>query len=265
MKVEAWTAAGRDLWSGASRTWLWWSLARNDIRHRYSGSLLGSLWITANIALLAACLTFVFSGPLRANHADYAPYVTIGLVFWYFVQAALAEAPNVFVTAGDTIRQSPLPVTIHVLRMVARNAIVLGHNAIIIPIVLIAFARAPSAWALGGLLALPLLAANVAAAGFILGLLGARFRDVQQIVASGLQVLFFATPIVWFPGTLAPGREWIASANPIFAFIDVLRAPLLGGAPAPASWPTVLGTTLVSAIAAALAFARYRNQIVYWV
>lgn len=264
VSTQAWRAARRDFRSGAARSWLWASLAWNDIRHRYSGSVLGSLWITANIVLLTACLTFVFSGPFGAERADYAPYVAIGLVLWYFVQTTLAEAANVFVAAAETIRQSPLPLTIHVLRLVARNAIVLGHNALIVPLTLLAFGVAPSPWLLPGLLALPLLALNLVAAGFILGLLGARFRDVHQIVTSSLQLLFFATPIIWLPGALAPGRGWIAAANPIFAFIDVIRAPLLGGVPASTSWPVVLATSLLSGAIAALFFARCRDRLVYW-
>jgi ABC-type polysaccharide/polyol phosphate export permease len=260
-----WRAAARDASSGAARPWLWASLAWSDIRQRYSGSVLGSLWITANIALLTACLTLVFSGPLHATHADYAPYVAIGLVLWNFIQATLGEAPGVFVASAETIRHSPLPLSIHVLRLVARNAIVLGHNVVIVPVVLILFGVAPGLGLVAALLALPLLALNLVAAGFLLGLLGARFRDVPQIVASSLQLLFFATPIVWPAAALGPHRFWFAAANPIFAFIDLVRAPLLGAAPAPTSWPVALATTVVACILAAFAFARCRDRVVYWV
>ncbi|MFL6863314.1 MAG: ABC transporter permease [Allosphingosinicella sp.] len=265
MSRELWRAAARDASGGAAKTWLWAALAWSDIRQRYSGSVLGSLWITANIALLTACLTLVFSGPLRATHADYAPFVAIGLVLWNFIQATLGEAPGVFVASAETIRHSPLPLSIHVLRLVARNAIVLGHNAVIVPVVLILFGVEPGVGLLLVLLALPLLALSLVAAGFLLGLLGARFRDVPQIVGSSLQLLFFATPIVWPPVALGAGHGWIVAANPVFAFIDIVRAPLLGAAPASSSWPVALATTVIACALAAFAFARCRERVVYWV
>jgi ABC-type polysaccharide/polyol phosphate export permease len=265
MSGAGWTAAARDFSAGATRVWLWGALGWNDVRHRYSGSVLGSLWITANIALLTLCLTLVFAGPLGASHGIYAPYVAIGLVLWYFVQSTLSEASNVFVASAETIRHSPLPLTVQVLRLVWRNLLVFAHNVVIVPLVLLAFGIVPHPSALLALLALPLLAANLVCVTILLGLIGARFRDVQQIMLSALQLLFFVTPIVWFPAALSERVGWIATANPIFAFIDIVRSPLLGELPAAASWPVAIGVTLTGAAAAALAFARYRHRIAYWV
>jgi ABC-type polysaccharide/polyol phosphate export permease len=265
MSGKGWGAAAADFASGASRTWLWRALAWNDVKHRYSGSVLGSLWITANIFLLTLCLTFVFSGPLGASHGRYAPYVAIGLVLWYFVQSTLSEAPNTFVGQAETIRHSPLPLSIQVLRGVWRNFLIFAHNAIVIPVVLVAFGITPHPSALFGFAGLLLLGVNLVSATVILGLLGARFRDIQQVMTSALQLLFFVTPIVWFPATLSGRGAWIAAANPIFAFIDIVRAPLLGETPAATSWPMAIGVTVAGAALAAAGFARYRHRVAYWV
>lgn len=265
MSRTGWRGAARDFREGVSRTWLWTGIAWNDVRHRYSGSVLGSVWITANIALLTVCLTFVFAGPFGASHRLYAPYVAVGLVLWYFIQATLAEASNTFVGAAETIRHSPMPLMVQVLRVLWRNVLIFAHNVVVVLLVLIVFRIVPHPsvpLAAAGLL---LLAANLLSATVILGLLGARFRDVQQIVTSLLQLLFFATPIVWFPEALAGDRRWIAAANPIYAFIDIVRAPLLGGTPASTSWPVALGVTVVGSAAAAAAFARCRDRVAFWV
>jgi lipopolysaccharide transport system permease protein len=262
---EGWRAAAADFTEGAARTWLWTGIAWNDLRQRYSGSLLGSLWIIANIALLTMCLTFAFAAPLGASHRIYAPYVAIGLVLWYFIQSTLAEASNTFVAAAETIRHSPMPLTVQVLRIVWRNILIFAHNVIVVPLVLIAFGIVPHASALLAVAGLLLLAANLVSATVILGLLGARFRDVQPIMTSLLQLLFFATPIVWFPAALAGDRAWIAAANPIYAFIDIVRAPLLGGLPAATSWPVALGVTVAGIAVAAAAFARFRSRVAFWV
>lgn len=263
--MSDWAHAARDLGSGASRVWLWSALGWADIRHRYAGSWLGTFWITASIALMAGGLTFVFAAPLGASGRGYAAYVTIGLVLWYFLQATLNEATAVFVAAAETIRHAPMPLSVHILRLLWRNLIVLLHNAAIVPIVLLIAGIVPasSAWAV--LPALILFVAALMSGATLLGLLGARFRDVPQLASNALQLLFFLTPIFWMPQTIGTDRAWFVTANPAFAFIDIVRAPLLGLAPAPTSWPLALGVTATASAAAWLAFAAWRPRIAYWV
>lgn len=262
---ESWREAFGDLSSGLSRVWLWSALGWSDIRQRYAGSLLGPLWITANIALMTLCLTLVLAAPLGATARAYAAFVTIGLVLWYFIQTSMVEASNVFVVAAETIRQSPMPLSVHVLRLVWRNLLVLAHNAAIVPLVLILAGAAPagSAWTI--LPALLLLVVAVAAGALLVGLLGARFRDVPQIVVNAMQLLFFLTPIFWLPQTIGPERGWLLAINPVFAFVDIVRAPLLGAVPAATSWPVALSVAAAGTIAAAAAFATWRRRVAYWI
>jgi ABC-type polysaccharide/polyol phosphate export permease len=255
----------RDLGGGLSRRWLWGALGWTDVRQRYAGSLLGSFWITASIALMATCLTFIFASPLGTPPGYYAAYVTIGLVLWYFIQTSLIEAATVFVGAAETIRNSAMPLSVHVLRLVWRNIIVLGHNVVAVPAVLIAFQLAPSAavWSVApGLL---LLVINLLCAAALLGLLGARFRDVPPLVTNATQLLFFLTPVFWLPSTVGIHRGWFVAGNPVFAFIDVVRAPLIGDAVAATSWPIVLGVTVVNVALSGLVFAAVRDRVAYWI
>jgi len=57
-----WRDGADDLAGGFARSWLWLALARNDLRQRYFGSVLGSFWITANIAAMTTALVLVFAG-----------------------------------------------------------------------------------------------------------------------------------------------------------------------------------------------------------
>ena len=72
------------------------------------------------------------------------------------------------------------------------------------------------------------------------------------------------TPIFW-PVEMLGDWQAIATLNPLFAAIDVVRAPLLGAAPAENSWlvlslMTVLGCGVTFAM-----FARFRTRIAYWI
>jgi ABC-type polysaccharide/polyol phosphate export permease len=257
--------AARDLIAGLSRAWLWTGLAWSDIRQRYRGSLLGSFWITINIALLVAALTLIFAAPFGSDRHGYAAYVAVGLVIWYFIQGTLNDSCQVFVGSAETIRHSSMPLSVHVLRLLCRNTIVLGHNMLIIPAVLIAFSINPGPWAWTALPGLFLLLFTIFWASLLLGLLGARFRDITQVVSNGLQLLFFLTPIFWPLASLGPERARLLRLNPVFAFIDIIRSPLLGAAPSPSSWPIALGVAALAAFLAFYALSRLRRHVAYWV
>ena len=244
---------------------MWGSLGWLDVRQRYSGSVLGSFWLTANVVLMVACLTFIFAGPLGSRPGPYAAYVTIGLVLWSFVQTAASEAPSVFVTAAEPLRQCTLPASVHIFRLLWRNLIVFAHSAVLVPIVLLLFRIRPAADAWTAIPAFLLLVLALSFAALLLALLGARFRDVPQVVTNGLQLLFFATPVFWLPSALPPGRAWLLQLNPFFAFLDIVRTPILGGAPVASSWPIAAAVTAVLGLGAAAAYAAWRQRIVYWI
>jgi len=62
----------------------------------------------------------------------------------------------------------------------------------------------------------------------ILAILGARFHDLEQIVINIVQVLFYATPIIWMPSLLA-GRDFYLEYNPFYHVINMTRIPIIGG------------------------------------
>jgi ABC-2 type transport system permease protein len=260
-----WRGAAADLAGGLKRSFMWGRLGWLDVRQRYSGSVLGSLWLTVNVVLMVVCLTFVFAGPLGSRPGPYAAYVTIGLVLWGFVQSAASEAPAVFVNAAEPLRQCTLPASVHIFRLLWRNLIVFAHSAVLIPIVLLLFRIRPAASAWTAVPAFVLLVTALSFGALLLALLGARFRDVPQVVTNGLQLLFFATPVFWLPSALPPGRAWLLQLNPFFAFLDIVRTPILGGAPAVSSWPIAASVTLVTGLLAAVAYATWRQRIVYWI
>src|SRR5438132_1419313 len=128
---------------------------------------------------------------------------------------------------SDVEWQVPMPFSIQAYRNVCRNFIVLAHNLVIVPIGLVVFAVPLDWYVLEVIPGFVLLAINGLWISILLGLVSTRFRDVPPIVASFLQVLFFMTPIIW-PAEMLGRWQAFATYNPLFAAIDVVRAPLLG-------------------------------------
>jgi ABC-2 type transport system permease protein/lipopolysaccharide transport system permease protein len=118
-----------------------------------------------------------------------------------------------------------------------------------------------------GLLAIPgilLVTINFTLLCVLIGMVSARFRDIPQLIASVVQILFFITPIMWKPELLQQ-RAYFAYLNPLYQMIELVRAPLLGMAPTLQAYLAVLGITLVNFIVVATFFARFRSRIAYWV
>lgn len=243
---------------------LWSFLAWQDIKIKYRRSKIGPFWITTSMAVFCVALGVVYSQLFKTEISELLPYLAIGMVVWSFVASCVGEMPNLFVDNASYIKDMRInPLTI-LLRVITRNAIIFGHNLLIVLGIYLYFGIWPG-WT--GLLALPgflLVILNLAVIGIPLSIVGARFRDLAQITQSILQVVFFITPIFWFPRLLAEG-SWIIAANPVAYFIDLVRSPLLGHAPEPVSWGVSLLTLLAASILAAWVYRNNSARIAFWV
>ena len=103
--------------------------------------------------------------------------------------------------AENIIKQTNLPLSVHVYRVVWSNLLVFFHNAAIFVIVAVLFSIWPGWMGLFALAGLALLCLNGIWVGLFLGIISARFRDMPPIVASILRIAFFVTPIIWLPAS----------------------------------------------------------------
>ncbi|SMB22391.1 ABC-2 protein [Sterolibacterium denitrificans] len=243
---------------------LWSFLAWQDIRIRYRRSRIGPFWITLSTAIFCVALGIVYGRLFKTEISELLPFLSIGMVVWSFVSTCIGEMPNLFVENAPYIKDMRInPLTI-LLRAIARNAIIFAHNLLIVAGIYLYFGIWPG-WT--GLLALPgmlLVMLNLLAIGVILSIVGARFRDLAQITQSVLQVIFFITPIFWLP-KLLPEGSWVIAANPMAYFLDLLRSPLLGHAPAAVSWGVSSLMLLVGAAIAAWVYRSKNARIPFWV
>ena len=256
--------AWRDLADGFGKSWMWAALALQDIKLRYRGSVLGPFWLTISTLVMVVAMGVIYGRLFHVDTANYLPYLALGLIVWGTFSSMITEGCETFLREQSVIQQVPIPFSIHAYRNVCRNFIVLAHNLVIVPIGLVVFAIPVNWYSLEVIPGFVLLAVNGFWISILLGLISARFRDVPPIVASFLQVLFFVTPIFW-PVELLGDWQAIATLNPLFAAIDVVRAPLLGTATAANSWLVLLLMTVIGCGVTFAMFARFRTRIAYWI
>jgi ABC-2 type transport system permease protein/lipopolysaccharide transport system permease protein len=257
-------AAWADVVEGMAKSWMWSAMAMQDIKLRYRGSMLGPFWLTISMVIMIAAMGLIYARLFNMEITRYLPFLTVGLVIWNFVSTVIIEGCQTFLSAQNVISQVRMPFTVHAWRTVYRNLIILAHNMVIVPFVLVIFG-VPVGWDVVIIVpALAILTINGLWVSVLLGMISARYRDVPPIVMSLVQVIFFVTPIFWPPEALGVWMQALP-LNPLFAAIDVIRAPLLGQAPLTYSWPVLLVVTVLGSLGTFALFAKFRSRVTYWI
>jgi lipopolysaccharide transport system permease protein len=195
---------------------------------------------------------------------DFLPFFCIGLLVWNLISSYLTEAGTLFTGSESYIKQIRLPFSVYVYRSSWAKLIIFAHNFIIYFGVLIYFKIWPGAVSLLAVPGLMLVVLNGTVASLTIGIVSARFRDIPQLIASIVQIVFFLTPIFWKPDSLR-GHAYIAEFNPFFHLLEIVRAPLLGNFPSTANYIAVLLLTLLNVAISGAFFSRFRSRIAYWI
>lgn len=240
-------------------------LGWQDVRQRYRRSTLGPFWLTISMGVMIGTIGIVFGSIFKTSMTEFLPSLASGIILWGFISTVINDGCTSFIASDAIIKQLPIPLFVHILRMMWRNVIMLGHNLLIFPIVLIAVGKSVHPVMFLSLAGFALLVLNLIWMTLILGIVCTRYRDLAQIVASAMQVLFYLTPIVWLPASLPKeAAVYLLNFNPAYHLLEIVRAPLLGNMPDTTSW-IVSGVLAVVGWAVALVtYGNFRRRIAYW-
>jgi ABC-2 type transport system permease protein len=257
-------AAFEDVLSGLKLWHLWISLASLDVKQRYRRAVLGPFWITISMTILVVTLGIVYSGLFKQDVHSFLPYLATGFIVWNFCTGTINDSMTMFVQAEGLIKQGGLPLSLYVFRTIFRNFIINAHN---LAVMLLLYIWQPALLNWHLLLLVPglvLMLMNFAWGSIIIGVFCTRFRDLPQIVANILQILFFVTPVMYRPEALPARLSLLVQLNPFYYLIEAVRAPLLGSSPPHNAY---IALTLFFIAGSSLTFwffGRTRVRIAYW-
>jgi lipopolysaccharide transport system permease protein len=234
-------------------------LTRRDIKLRYKQTMIGSAWVIAQPLLTMIVFTIVFGNLARisSDGIPYSLFVYSGLLPWIFFSNSINRGTQSLVASANLITKVYFPRLI-----IPCSAIVAGLLDFMIGFTCLAalmlhYRIRPTA----GLLMLPvvilLITLCVLAIGVLLSAVNVRYRDVSFIIPFAVQLLMFATPII-YPSGMVPARwKWVITLNPLAGLVEAFRAALFG-------FPFNLQSLAVSAIfsiALLLAGVVYFNHV----
>lgn len=240
-------------------------LGWQDVRQRYRRSAVGPFWLTISMGVMIGTIGVVFGQIFNAPMTEFLPFLAVGMILWGFISSIVTEGCTGFIAAEGIIKQLPIPLFVHILRMIWRNILILAHNIVIFPIVLLAVGKSLSLTALISIPGFFLVVVNLTWIALILGVFCTRYRDLAQIVGSLLQVIFYLTPIMWMP-SLLPQRTglYLLDLNPVYHLLEIVRSPLLGQLPTLMNWEVSLGLATIGWVITLAVYGRYKRRIPYW-
>jgi lipopolysaccharide transport system permease protein len=212
----------RELWAFRE---LIYFMAWRDVKVRYKQTVLGVLWALIQPFFTMIIFTLLF-GQLAKIPTDGIPgpiFYFSALVPWIYFSTTFSNAGMSLVTNRELLTKIYFP------RVILPAAVALGNlmDFLISSVFLIGFIvyyKIALGW---NLLLWPALVVLLMLLSLSLGAffaaLNVKYRDIRYVIPFLIQLLMFATPII-YPASMVPERfQWLLALNPLSGLIEAFR------------------------------------------
>lgn len=229
-----------------------------ELRLRYAQTWVGAAWVLLKPISTMALLTAVF-GVVAALPTDGVPYALFcfsGLVLWFFFAGAVSDSQESLVGNAELLRKVYFPRPLLPIATVVARLVDLSIMLAFLAALLVYFRvdRMPDIVSMAGLVVLTAMLAT--GVGMAVAAVNVRFRDAQHVVPVALQLLMFASPVVYSSQMVPPAWRRVYMLNPLVGLIEGFRSAVLGR-PLPVDALAIsTGITIVLLTGAFLMFRR---------
>lgn len=258
------------------------NLTMREVRGKYKRSVLGQTWSLLNPIASLAIYTVVFGFVLRAQPPPGEPsgidiftlWLACALLPWNFFASTVTGGMNALLGNANLVQKVYFPrYTLIVSNMLA-GLVTFGFELLVLAVIAVMCGSKVWIWIPLVIVFVVFLALFGLGIGLMLSIANVYFRDTAQFVGIGMQVWFYATPIV-YPATLiaaqqlkweAEGRNipltWLYSLNPMERFVTIFRNLLYDNRlPEWGDMGYCIGAAAVSLGLGAMVFAKYQARI----
>jgi ABC-type polysaccharide/polyol phosphate export permease len=204
-------------------------LAKTDLKMRYQGSWLGIIWVFLKPFLLFLIMNFVFSHLFFKSVPNYSVRLLLGIILWSFFAETSMVGMLSLLAKGHILKKIYLPKWIVVLSSTIHSAMAFVFNLIILFLFLFLYFRIYP-----GIIQLLFFGVYVLLIyglslmfSFMTATIIVRFRDLNQIWEVLLQVLFYASPIIYPITSIPESIRSVLYLNPITLLIEHSRIALI--------------------------------------
>lgn len=215
---------------------LMWMFIKRDFAAQYKQTILGPLWHFIQPLFTTLIFVVVFS-QIAAISTDGLPpllFYLSGITIWNYFSSCLIATSGTFVSNAYIFGKVYFPRLVMPISVVLSNMVKFGIQLLLLLGVMVWYAIDGVSFQLStNLLYIPLLLLMMAGMGLGLGIiissLTTKYRDFTVLVTFGVQLLMYATPVV-YPMSVVENMQlkfWL-SLNPLVPVIEAFRYALLG-------------------------------------
>jgi lipopolysaccharide transport system permease protein len=227
-----WDLRFGDLWRYRDLVWLFvW----RDFVAYYKQTILGPLWYLIQPIMTTVVFTIIFGNIAKLSTDGLPPFLfyLAGNTVWTYFSACLTSTSNTFTGNSGLFGKVYFPRLAIPLSVVISQIISFGIRMLVFLGFLAYFWLSgsdvnPSWW----ILSLPILLFIMAGMGLGLGIivssLTTKYRDLQQLVTFGVQLLMYGTPVIYPLSSIGGTWRWLILANPMTPVVEIFRLAFLG-------------------------------------
>ena len=230
------------------RGWLDWRLKQlwryrdlislfvwRDFVSAYKQTILGPLWHIIQPLLTTITFTIIFGKIAKLPTNGIPPFLfyLAGTVSWSYFASNLNKTSGTFVGNSALLgkvyfHRLAIPISIAISNLVSFG-IQLG---IFLAFLVIFYFRGLDVHFTGWIFCTPLfllmLAGYGLGGGIIVSALTTRYRDLTNLVAFGVQLLMYATPVILPVSAMPEKYRWVMELNPLTPIVEGFRLAFLG-------------------------------------
>ena len=223
----------KEVWKYRDLIWL---NTKRSFKITYKQTVLGPAWLFINPIITSFIYAFVFGG-IAGMSTDGLPQILFYLpstAMWSFFAGCLTKNATTFTSNAAVFGKVYFPRLVTPISNAIASAIQFGIQFIMVIITLIFFVclgQVSPNWLLFWVIQLVMLHLGVMGmgVGIVISSLTTKYRDLTVLVGFAVQLLMYATPVVYPLSQLGDGwMKTIIMINPVTMPMELYRYALLG-------------------------------------
>ena len=257
----------KDVWNYRDLLWLF---VRRDFVSFYKQTIFGPLWFFIQPIFTTILFTLIFNklGKFSTDGAPAPLFYLCGSICWNYFSDCITKTSTVFKDNSNIFGKVYFPRLIMPLSIVVSNLVRFGVQFLLFILLIVYYSMKGNTVQLNGFVFLfPVVLFFMGLLGLGLGLMitamTTKYRDLAFLVTFGVQLLMYASPVI-YPLSSAPEKyRTILSLNPLSGLIETFRYGFLNtGHFYPSAFAYSIGITLIIFITGLIIFNKVEKNFV---
>jgi len=208
---------------------------RRELVPTYKQTILGPLWFVLQPLLTTLVYSIVF-GMVARIPTDGAPQLLFylpGIVLWNFFSTSFLKSSSTLVANTHIFGKVYFPRLVIPVSGLLASMVNFGIQFCLFLVIFSVYYFTgskvnPSAWILAFPALILIVSTYSLGLGLIVSSLTIRYRDLTHFLSFGVQLLMYATPII-YPASIIPANyKWVSYVNPLSPIFEAFRFSFLG-------------------------------------